>query len=209
VHARTPGFEATWFAAAEDNLSFGYPWVDTTRMLASMGVTGLRGLDVPRKAGVARAEKDLAADPEDTDFWGVPYVSQLHGELVLSHGSAVIVDGLYRGEVSLDFRLDTLQRLALRWQAEDSQVWIVERGLVVLADASEALRVPPATLTAHLNVLRAAKLVLDRREGRSIVVRANFARMNDLVAYLTENCCAGATSCGPGVICPPAPRSAP
>ncbi|MCA3239679.1 MAG: response regulator [Rubrivivax sp.] len=152
VHAREPGFEATWFAAAEDNLSFGYPWVDTARMLASMGVADLRGLDVPRQAGVARAEKDLAADPEDTDFWGVPYVSQLHGELVLSHGSAVIVDGRYRGEVSLDFRIDTLQRLALRWQADDSQVWIVERGLVVLADASEALRAPPGQGLADTRV---------------------------------------------------------
>lgn len=152
VHARTPGFEATWFAAAEDNLSFGYPWVDTTRMLASMGVSGLRGLDAPRQAGVTRAEKDLAADPEDTDFWGVPYVSQLHGELVLSHGSAVIVDGRYRGEVSLDFRIDTLQRLALRWQSDDSQVWIVERGLVVLADASEALRAPPGQGLADTRV---------------------------------------------------------
>jgi len=116
VHARTPGFEAAWFAAAEENLSFGYPWVETAGMLATMGVPSLRGLDAPRRAGVARAERDLAANPDGTDFWGVPYVSQLHGELVLSHGSAVILDGRYRGEVSLDFRLDTLQRLAQRWQ---------------------------------------------------------------------------------------------
>ena len=142
VHARTPGFEAAWFAAADENLSFGYPWVETAGMLATMGVPSLRGLDAPRRAGVARAERDLAADPEGTDFWGVPYVSQLHGELVLSHGSAVILDGRYLGEVSLDFRLDTLQRLAQRWQRPGSQVWIVERGLVVLADAAQPLQRP-------------------------------------------------------------------
>lgn len=51
--------------------------------------------------------------------------------------------------------------------------------------------VPPATLTAHLNVLRAAGLVDDEREGRVIRVRANYLRMNALLAYLTENCCAG------------------
>ena len=70
----------------------------------------------------------------------------------------------------------------------------------------DTVGVPPATLTAHLNILRSAKLVIDRREGRRIVVRANFARMNDLVAYLSENCCAGAASCAPGVICPTEPR---
>eukprot|EP01136_Pigoraptor_vietnamica_P039612 Opistho-1_new@799 len=29
VHQRAPGFEATWFAAADVNTSFGYPWLDT------------------------------------------------------------------------------------------------------------------------------------------------------------------------------------
>ena len=60
----------------------------------------------------------------------------------------------------------------------------------------ETLDLPPATLTAHLNVLRAADLVHDTREGRVIRVRANYARMNALIAYLTENCCAG-SACGP------------
>ena len=81
-------------------------------------------------------------------------------------------------------------------------------GLAV-GELREALRVPPATLTAHLNVLRAAKLVLDRRDGRSIVVRANLARMNDLIAYLTENCCAGGAPCAPGVSCPPESKPSP
>ena len=86
VHQRTPGFEATWFAAAEVNASFGYPWVSTGQMLSSMGAASLQDLDKPRRAGVQRAERDLAADPGDTTFWGPPYVSQLNGELVMSHG---------------------------------------------------------------------------------------------------------------------------
>ena len=113
VHERAPGFEATWFAAAESNVSFGYPWVSTARMLVSMGLPSLQALDQPRLAGVARAERDLARDPNDNTFWGVPYVSQLNGELVQSHGAMVLVEGRYRGEVSLDFRLDALQRIAL------------------------------------------------------------------------------------------------
>ncbi len=60
----------------------------------------------------------------------------------------------------------------------------------------ERLGLPPATLSAHLNVLRAAGLVGDEREGRVIRVRADYARMDALLAYLTENCCAGA-DCAP------------
>jgi ArsR family transcriptional regulator, arsenate/arsenite/antimonite-responsive transcriptional repressor len=54
------------------------------------------------------------------------------------------------------------------------------------------LGIPAATLTAHLNVLRAAGLVQDRRAGRVIHVSADFGQMDGLVAYLTENCCGGA-----------------
>lgn len=67
----------------------------------------------------------------------------------------------------------------------------------------DALGLPPATLTAHLNVLRAAALVGDEREGRVIRVRANYGRMNALLAYLTENCCAGVASCAPAAACKP------
>ncbi len=143
VQLRAPGFEATWFAAAEANISFGYPWVDTPRMLATMGEPSLQSLEPRRRAGVARAERDLARDPRDTVFWGLPYVSQLNGELVQSHGAMVIVDGRYKGEVSLDFRLDALQRIALGWQQAPARVWVVDRQLNLLADATQPL-LPPA-----------------------------------------------------------------
>lgn len=67
----------------------------------------------------------------------------------------------------------------------------------------DALGIPPATLTAHLNVLRAAGLVRDRREGRVIRVFANYAQMNALLGYLTENCCASdpRTDCRPVAAC--------
>jgi DNA-binding transcriptional ArsR family regulator len=59
---------------------------------------------------------------------------------------------------------------------------------------------PPATLSFHLNQLRQAGLVTFRREGRSLIYAAEYALMNDLLAYLTENCCRGdATGCGVGV----------
>ena len=147
VHERAPGFEATWFAAADANVSFGYPWIGTPRMLAAMGVSSLQALDGPRRVAVGRSERDLARDPLDITFWGVPYVSQLNGELVQSHGAVVMVDGRYRGEVSLDFRLDALEALATAWQAPGARapgarVWVADRALNVLADPAQPLLAP-------------------------------------------------------------------
>ena len=72
-----------------------------------------------------------------------------------------------------------------------------------VGELRDRLDLPPATLSAHLNVMRAAGLVDNEREGRVIRVRANYLQMNALLAYLTENCCAGAADCGPGVACNP------
>ena len=142
VHQRASGFEATWFAAAQTNTSFGYPWVETPRMLSSMGVDSLLAIEPRRLEGVARSERDLLRDPRDITFWGPPYVSQLNGELVQSHGAMVVVDGRYQGEVSLDFRLDALQRIATGWQEGPARVWVVDRSLNVLADATQPLQAP-------------------------------------------------------------------
>jgi ArsR family transcriptional regulator, arsenate/arsenite/antimonite-responsive transcriptional repressor len=73
-----------------------------------------------------------------------------------------------------------------------------------VGELRERLGLPAATLTAHLNVLRGAGLIADERQGRSIRVRAAYARMDALLAYLTENCCAGAP-CGPSATCTPTP----
>ena len=73
-----------------------------------------------------------------------------------------------------------------------------------VGELRDRLALPPATLSAHLNILRAAGLVQDEREGRVIRVRADYGQMNALLAYLTENCCAG-SSCDPVSSC--APRS--
>lgn len=50
---------------------------------------------------------------------------------------------------------------------------------------------PSATLSFHLNHLRQSGLVKCRREGRSLIYTAEYAAMNGLLAYLTENCCQG------------------
>ena len=74
---------------------------------------------------------------------------------------------------------------------------------MAVGELRERLDLPPATLTAHLNVLRNAGLVHDTREGRMIRVRAHYPQMDGLIAYLTENCCGGIISCAPAPSCPP------
>ena len=64
----------------------------------------------------------------------------------------------------------------------------------------ERFGLPSATLSFHLNQLRHAGLTTFRREGRSLIYAAEYAGMNGLLGYLTENCCQGdASGCGVGV----------
>ena len=56
---------------------------------------------------------------------------------------------------------------------------------------SEALEVPPATLSFHLKELSHAGLVHARPEGRFVFYSADFERMAALMTFLTRNCCRG------------------
>jgi ArsR family transcriptional regulator, arsenate/arsenite/antimonite-responsive transcriptional repressor len=70
----------------------------------------------------------------------------------------------------------------------------------------EKLDLGPSSLTFHLQALHRAGLLKQVREGRQLIYSADFAAMSDLVAYLTDECCAGASGCG--VDCLPAPTGA-
>ena len=66
----------------------------------------------------------------------------------------------------------------------------------------EKLGIPGATLSFHLKALSHAKLIKSRTEGRYVIYSASFTEMDKLIAYLTENCCAGdATQCAPRKLC--------
>jgi DNA-binding transcriptional ArsR family regulator len=56
---------------------------------------------------------------------------------------------------------------------------------------AEGLGVPAATLSFHLKELLNADLISQERSGRHLIYRAQYAHMNGLLAYLTQNCCQG------------------
>lgn len=55
----------------------------------------------------------------------------------------------------------------------------------------ETLDLPGATLSHHLAILLESGLVIRQRDGRQLIYRADFARMRDLTAFLSAECCAG------------------
>lgn len=60
---------------------------------------------------------------------------------------------------------------------------------------SDALGIAPATLSFHLKELAWAGLVQARQENRFIYYSADFERMNELLSFLTQNCCEGSGTC--------------
>jgi ArsR family transcriptional regulator len=62
---------------------------------------------------------------------------------------------------------------------------------LVAGEIAAALAVPPTNLSFHLKALTQAKLLSVVQQGRFQRYRANLALMQDLIAYLTEECCAG------------------
>ncbi len=86
---------------------------------------------------------------------------------------------------------------ALAALAQTSRLEIF-RSLVVAGPAgltpgsmAESLGVAPNTLSFHLKELVHADLVTQERIGRNLIYRAQFDRMNAVLAYLTTNCCQG------------------
>lgn len=69
----------------------------------------------------------------------------------------------------------------------------------MVGDIAEALSLPGATLSFHLKELNNAGLIQGEQRGRYICYRADFEKMNDLIEFLTSNCCGGSPvpSCMP------------
>jgi ArsR family transcriptional regulator len=101
---------------------------------------------------------------------------------------------------------------ALAALAQESRLaifrYLVEAGPEgsTVGSIAEALDLPAATLSFHLKELTRAALLNSQQEGRFIRYSANFDTMNNLIGYLTENCCGGKPElCSP--ICSPSTSS--
>lgn len=57
------------------------------------------------------------------------------------------------------------------------------------------LEIPANTLSFHLKELTQAGLITQSRDGRNLIYRAAYERMNALIGYLTDHCCEG-SACG-------------
>ena len=106
-------------------------------------------------------------------------------------------------------KYDAVEALAAIAQGNRLDVYrvLVEAGPEGMAagEVATKLGISPNTLTFHFDRLRHAALVTVRREGRSMIYAARYDTMNDLMRYLTKNCCRGANDCAP--ICDAKPKS--
>lgn len=98
------------------------------------------------------------------------------------------------GALAQEHRLEVFRQLVQAGEAGMAAGTIAER-----------LGIPNSSLSFHLAQLRAAGLILQERQHRSLIYRANYTAMNGLLAYLTENCCAGA-ECETDAACAPEPE---
>jgi DNA-binding transcriptional ArsR family regulator len=95
-------------------------------------------------------------------------------------------------EINLDSTVDKLAALAQPHRLAVFRLLVVAGPEGQAAgDIAERLGLPASSLSFHLAHLKRAGLVTVVREGRSLLYAADFAAMRGLIAFLTENCCAG------------------
>lgn len=100
----------------------------------------------------------------------------------------------YRGIIEMD-TAQAVEKLAALAQETRLRIFrlLVEAGPEGMnaGAIAETVGVPAATLSFHVAQLARAGLVESRQESRFIFYSASYASMDDLIAYLTDNCCQG------------------
>jgi ArsR family transcriptional regulator, arsenate/arsenite/antimonite-responsive transcriptional repressor len=102
-------------------------------------------------------------------------------------------------------KLDAVAALAALAQEHRLEVYrrLVQAGPSGMAagEVASAVGIAPNTLSFHFDRLRHAGLVSVARQGRSLIYAARYETMNNLLGYLTDNCCGGRPE-----LCKPATR---
>jgi ArsR family transcriptional regulator len=65
-------------------------------------------------------------------------------------------------------------------------------GLTV-SEIQERVNLPASTLAHHLRFLAAGGLIQQQRQGRAVINRADYERVEELAGFLLRECCAEAT----------------
>lgn len=63
-----------------------------------------------------------------------------------------------------------------------------DKGLLV-GDIQQRTGIPGSTLAHHLKFLTSADLIVQNRQGRTIVNQANYQHLQALAAFILEECC--------------------
>lgn len=58
-------------------------------------------------------------------------------------------------------------------------------------DIATTCDIPPSTLSHHLNQMRQCGLIERTRQGRAQIYHVNFEAMNNLIGFLSDDCCDG------------------
>ena len=66
-------------------------------------------------------------------------------------------------------------------------------GGLPVGDLQKRLGIPASTLSHHISSLMSAGLVSQERQSRTLFCRPCYAQLEQLMAFLTEECCAGSS----------------
>lgn len=63
-----------------------------------------------------------------------------------------------------------------------------DKGLLV-GDIQQRTGIPGSTLAHHLKFLTSADLIVQNKQGRTIINQANYRHLQALAAFILEECC--------------------
>nr|WP_222938616.1 helix-turn-helix domain-containing protein [Duffyella gerundensis] len=64
-----------------------------------------------------------------------------------------------------------------------------------VGDIQKRLAIPASTLSHHLSALMSAGLISQERQSRTLFCRPCYAQLEQLMTFLTEECCAAGSCC--------------